>query len=121
MLEGAGVGECHFIKWDRALVSLSCWRVGFFFFLHVLICTHCYIYLFGVSWVIIAAYGLSLFADSEDCCLVVLHRLLIVAEHRASVVAACKLVSCNLLAHRLSCSMACGIFLDHGSNSCPLN
>ena len=49
---------------------------------------------------------------------------------RASVVAARELSSCGLRAlerrlssvvHRLSCSAACGIFLDQGSNLCPLH
>ena len=46
-----------------------------------------------------------------------------------SVVAACRLISCNgtqgarasvAVAHGLSCSVACGIFPDQGSNQCPL-
>ena len=50
-------------------------------------------------------------------------------RHKASVVAARGLSSCSVwlwdegskvVAHRLCCSMACGIFLDQGSNPCPL-
>ena len=49
---------------------------------------------------------------------------------RASVVAACELINCGsqalkhslvVVAHRLSCSGACGIFPDQGSNPSPLN
>ena len=42
--------------------------------------------------------------------------------HVSSVVAACRLQSTGsvVVAHRLSCSVACGIFLDQGSNLFPL-
>ena len=49
---------------------------------------------------------------------------------RASVVVACRLSSCGSWAlecrlsscgHGLSCSVACGIFLDQGLNPCPLH
>ena len=72
--------------------------------------------------------------------LVAVHRLLItvaslVVEHRlqvhrlqqlwhtGSVVVACGLQSTAsvVVAHRLSCSAVCGIFLDQGSNPCPLH
>ena len=41
----------------------------------------------------------------------------------ASVVAACRLYSAGsvVMAHGLSWSAACGIFLDQGSNPCPLH
>ena len=63
-------------------------------------------------WVFIAAHGLSLVAGSRGYSAAVMHRLTavgsLVAEHwalgEASVVAA----------HRLSCSEACGIFLEPG-------
>ena len=40
-----------------------------------------------------------------------------------SVVVACRLQSTGsvVVAHRLSCSVTCGIFLDQGSNPCPLH
>ena len=42
---------------------------------------------------------------------------------RASVVVAHRLQSAGsvVVAHGLSCSVACGIFLDQGSNPCPLH
>ena len=65
--------------------------------------------------------GLSLVAESRDYFLVVVHGLLVgvaslVAEHGlwgmwASVAGA----------FRLSCPKAYGIFLDQGSNLCPLH
>ena len=47
----------------------------------------------------------------------------LVAEHRLQV---CRLQQLQLLdsvvvAHQLSCSSACGTFLDQGSNQCPLH
>ena len=43
--------------------------------------------------------------------------------HAGSVVVACRLQSAGsvVVAHGLSCSIACGIFLDQGSNPCPLH
>ena len=72
-----------------------------------------------VCWIFVAARRFSLAAERGD--FPVVCRLLIVeaspvAEHglqnmRASV----------LVAQELSCSVACGIFLDKGSNLCPLH
>ena len=49
----------------------------------------------------------------------VVHRLLVVVaslvEHGLSSAGSV------VMAHRLSCSEACGIFLDQGSNPCPLH
>ena len=44
-------------------------------------------------------------------------------QHAGSVVVARGLQSTGsvVVAHRLSCSAACGIFLDQGSNLCPLH
>ena len=59
-----------------------------------------------LCWVFVAARGLSLVASSGGCSVAV-HALLIVV---ASLVAA----------HRLSCSMACEIFLEQALNPYPL-
>ena len=79
------------------------------------------VFLFWLCWVFVAACRLSLAATSGDYSLVVVHRLLtavacLVAEHRLLGVGASAAV-----AHQLSCSMSCGIFLDRGSNLCPLH
>ena len=96
------------------------------------------IYLFIYSWlrwVFVAACGLSLVVFSSCCeqglLFVAVHGLLIavaslVAESRgvrASVVVACGLWSAGsaAVAHGLSCSVACEIFPDQGSNPCPLH
>ena len=49
-----------------------------------------------------------------------MHRL---QQHSGSVVAACWPydMGSEVAAHRLSCSEACGIFPDQGSDPCPLH
>ena len=92
-----------------------------------------------------AALGLSCCTRDFSSCgergllFVAVHRLLIAVASRcgawalgarASVVVARRLSSCGsqalecssvVVAHGLSCSMACGIFPDQGSNLCPLH
>ena len=65
-------------------------------------------------------WGLSLVAASGDYSLVGVPGLLtevasFAVEHRLE---ACRLSSCG---ERLSCFLACWIFQDQGSNSCPLH
>ena len=72
-----------------------------------------YVFIFGCAWVFIAVCGLSLTAMSRGDSLVGVLRLLtvvvsLVVEHR-------------LWAHKLSCSVACGILTDQGSNLCRLH
>ena len=65
--------------------------------------------------------GLSLFVLSRGYSLVVVHGLLIVV---ASPVAEHRLLGAwtsVIMAHRLCCSEACGIFRDWGWNPCPLH
>ena len=76
---------------------------------------------FWLHWVFIAAQWLSLVASSGGYSLVVLCRLLtvvasLVAKHRLQGMQASVVV-----AHGLSCPTASGIFLDQGSNLCPLH
>ena len=70
--------------------------------------------------------GLSLVAASRGYTLAVVASL--VVKHwfesaRVSIAAACGLQSTDsrAMVHRLSCPEACGIFLDQGSNLCPLH
>jgi len=63
--------------------------------------------MFLLHWVFLAALGLSLLAASEGYSVVVYGLLLAVASLVAE--------------HRLICSVARGIFLDQGSNPCPLH
>ena len=50
-------------------------------------------------------------------------RASVVAEHAGSAVVACRLQSTGsvVVTNGLSCSPACGIFPDQGSNPCPLH
>ena len=78
-----------------------------------------FIYLFLVHWVLVAARGLSLVVESGgySCC-----RAWALGT-RASVVVARGLqnVGSVVVVQGLSCSAACGIFPDQGSNPCPLH
>ena len=80
-----------------------------------------FIYLWLCCVFVAAACGLSLVVESRGYSLAALHRLLIVvpspvAEHRL-----CAQDSSVVVAHELSCSAACGIFPDQGSNPCLLH
>ena len=84
-----------------------------------------YLFYFWLHWVFVAAHGLSLGAASGAysslwCAGFSLRWLLLLwllllwlagSRAQASVVAV----------HGLSCSAACGIFPDQGSNPCPLH
>ena len=77
--------------------------------------------------------GFSLVAESEGSSLIAVHRLLTAGasparglqelRHMGSGVAAPTLQSMGsaAVAHGLSCSVACGIFPDQGSNLCLLH
>ena len=45
----------------------------------------------------------------------------LVAEHRLQTRTGSRRAGSVIVAHRLSCSVACGIFPDQGSNPCPLH
>ena len=105
---------------------LFCWYVSafnnfqrlfsFFFFL---IFIYLFIYLWP-CWVFVSVRGLSLVAasgghSSSRCAGLSLSRPLLLrstGSRRAGSV---------IVAHGPSCSAACGIFPDQGSNSCPLH
>ena len=77
----------------------------------------CLLYLW-LCWVFPAVRGPSL----------VMSGAALVAEHRLTVVAALVVEhglqgrqTSAAVVHRLGCPSACGIFLDQGSNCCPLN
>ena len=72
-------------------------------------------------YIFLAALGLccaqtisSCSAVSGDCSLLMVHGLLLLCSMGSS------LPSSVAAVHRLSCSMACRIFLDQGWNPCPL-
>ena len=93
-----------------------------FFFINLLI--YIFIY-FWLSWVFIAAHGLSLVVASGGysllrCAGFPLWWLLLL---RSTGSRPAGFSSCGswALERRLSCSMACGIFPDQGLNPCPLH
>ena len=74
---------------------------------------------FWLCWVFVSVRGLSPVVESwghssSRCAGLSLSRPL-VAEHSS------RRASSVVVAHGLSCSMACGIFPDQGSNPCPLH
>ena len=102
------------------------------------ICFYLFIY-FWLRWVFVAAHGLSLVGTSRGysslrCAGFSLRWLLLLRSmgsrrtgfsnwHVGSVVVARGLQSTGsvVVAHGRSCSVACGIFPDQGSNLCPLH
>ena len=92
-------------------------------------------FFFWPRWVFVAARGLSLVAASRrysslPCAGFSLRWLLLLRStgSRCTGFSSCGVWAQQLwlavsvvVAHRLSCSVACGIFLDQGSNPCPLH
>ena len=100
--------------------------VGWFFlnifldlFIYLSIYLSIYLFIFWLPWVFVAAHGLSVVAanrgySSFQCTGFSLWWLLLLwstGSRRAGSV---------VVVHGLSCSAARGIFLDQGSNPCPL-
>ena len=89
----------------------------FFFFFKLWVCLFVYLWL---CWVFVSVWGLSLVAasgghSSSRCTVLSLSRPLLLrstGSRRATSV---------IVVHRPSCSTACGIFPDQGSNPCPLH
>ena len=83
---------------------------------------------FWLRWVFIAARGLSLVASSGGysslrCTGFSLRWLLLLwsTGSRRTGFSSCGTRASEVVAHELSCSAACGIFPDQGSNPCPLH
>ena len=90
--------------------------------------TYLFIFIFWLCWILVAVCGLSLVAQSKGCSLVVVHGHLIavaslVAQHRLWTHGFQQLQHAGsvVVAHGLSCSTACGIFLDERLNQSPLH
>ena len=106
------------MKIPRATTKTWCSQINkYVFFLFV--CFFKFIY-FWLCWVFVSVRGLSLVAasgghSSSRCAGLSLSRPLLLqstgSRHAGSVV----------VAHGPSCSAACGIFPDQGSNPCPLH
>ena len=103
---------CHLITLIHFLKILP----KFFFFFNLFIL---FIY-FWLSWVFIAARGLPLVAGSGGHsslrCVSFSLRWFLLLWSMGS-----RLAGSAVVAHGLSCSVACGIFPDQGSNPCPLH
>ena len=99
-------------------VAVNFAKTTFFFFLEIGV--YLFIYLFRLCWVFVSVRGLSLVAasgghSSSRCAGLSLSRPLLLrstGSRRAGSV---------VVAHGPSCSAACGIFPDQGSNPCPLH
>ena len=93
----------------------------FFFFLNVMM--HLFIYLFPYLWlcrVFVSVRGLSLVTasgghSSSWCAGLSLSQPLLLQSTSS------RCAGSAIVAHGLSCSVACGIFPDQGSNPCPLH
>ena len=106
----SGVNSNYLLTW---IYFLNLYNYLFFFLINL------FIY-FWLCWVFISVRGLSLVAasgghSSSRCAGLSLSRPLLLrstGSRRAGSV---------VVAHGLSCSAACGIFPDQGSNPCPLH
>ena len=116
----AGLGDL-FIRWGQSPGYQGKQFFFFFFFKNFgRNFINLFIYLFLLCWVFVSVRGLSLVAasgghSSSRCAGLSLSRPLLLrstsSRHAGSVV----------VAHGPSCSTACGIFPDRGSNPCPLH
>ena len=95
------------------MVSKVCLGSEFFFFFKRKVILNLFIYLFiyfWLCWVFVSVWGLSLVAASGGHSLSWPLLLWSTGSRRAGSV---------VVAHGPSCSVACGIFPDQGSNPCP--
>ena len=107
-------GILHIFVYSFVLQVIGIWNLRvFFIFIYLFI-------LFWLCWVFVSVRGLSLVAasgghSSSRCAGLSLSRPLLLrstgSRHTGSVIAA----------HGPSCSAACGIFPEQGSNPCPLH
>ena len=102
--------DFHYLHSDDVKFRISISDLFFFFF---------NIY-FWLCWVFVSVRGLSLVAASGGCSSLrcaglSLSRPLLLRSTGS------RLAGSVVVAHRPSCSAACGIFPDQGSNPCPLH
>ena len=109
----------HLLFVDFLMIAILKFVCFFFFKLRVYLFIYLFIYLW-LCWVFVSVRGLSLVAasgghSSSWCTGLSLSRPLLLrstGSRRAGSV---------IVAHGPSCSVACGIFPDQGSNPCPLH
>ena len=108
-------GHVHFLFVTHISYYVTCFFVfGFLGFLKFI-----YFY-FWLRWVFVSVWGLSLVAasgghSSSRCAGLSLSRPLLLRSTRS------RRAGSAFVAHGPSCSVACGIFPDQGSNPCPLH
>ena len=100
-----------------AVFKILCHWLFFFFKLWLFIYLFIYLWL---CWVFVSVRGLSLVAasgghSSSQCVGLSLSRPLLLQSTGS------RCTGSVIVAHGPSCSMACGIFPDQGSNPCPLH
>ena len=108
------VNSCHLGH------SISKENKCLFFFLKGMLFIYLFIYLFWLCWVFVSVRGLSLVAvsgghSSSRCAGLSLSRPLLLWSTGS------RCAGSVVVAHGLSRSAACGIFLDQGSNPCSLH
>ena len=104
----------------KSIPSVTKNNRSFIFFIIIFKNFYLFIFCFWLCWVSVSVRGLSLVAasggrSSSGCTGLSLSRPLLLrstGSRRAGSV---------VVAHGPSCSTACGIFLDRGSNPCPLH
>ena len=94
--------------------------ICFFFFKNFTYLFICLFIYFWLCWVFVSVRGLSLVAasgghSSSRCAGLSLSRPLLLQSTGS------RRTGSAVVAHGLSCSVACGIFPDQGSNPCPLH
>ena len=111
----------HWGRWGEAFIGNDC---SLFFFL----IKKFFLFYLWLRWVFVALRELSLVAvsggySSLRCAGFSLRRLLLLWNtcSRHAGFSSCGVRASVVVAHRVSCSKACGIFSDQGSNLCPLH
>ena len=108
-----GIAYFFFHWWSREIL--------FFFFLKVILNLFIYLFIyFWLCWVFVSVRGLSLVVasrghSSSRCTGLSLSRPLLLRSTGS------RCTGSVVVAHGPSCSVACGIFPDQGSNPCPLH
>ena len=103
------------------MIDRWAWKYSFFFSVFfLLINLFIYLFYFWLCWVFVSVRGLSLVAASGGhsslrCAGLSLSRPLLLWSTGS------RCAGSVVVAHRPSCSAACGIFPDQGSNLCPLH
>ena len=115
----------YIIKWKNQVAEIICCNLNFVNFLlltlYIFILLEFYLFIyFWLCWVFVSVRGLSLVVasggrSSSRCAGLSLSRPLLLRSTSS------RRTGSVVVAHGPSCSAACGIFPDQGSNPCPLH